>query len=287
MLKGIFQLIRIKHWSKNSLLFFPLLFAGQITDLALLTIVALGFLAFSFMASAVYCLNDISDADLDAQHPLKKHRPIANGTVSKNAGYLTALFLVACSLLIAVYLHLYFVGILVAYLMLNLAYSSILKHIPILDVTSISLGFILRIFGGGIISATPISHWLVLMTFLLSIFLALGKRRYDLNQTVTHQLKGASKGYTPAFVDTMLTLFGSVTLVSYISYVVSPDVTQRIGSDYVYLTCLPVLLGLMRYLQILIVDNQPADPVELLSKDLFLQSTVAIWLITFIVLLYT
>jgi 4-hydroxybenzoate polyprenyltransferase len=187
---------------------------------------------------------------------------------------------------LAAWLNATFLALVLTYAILNALYNIRLKHIAITDVTVIALGFVIRIFCGGVLTTTPISHWLVLMTFLLALLLALGKRRYDLREEMKYALTGAASGYTQAYIDTTITLLGSVTAVAYIFYTISPDVTGRIGSDLVYLTCLPVMLGLMRYLQVLIVFEKPADPVDLFVHDHFLKVIVLTWLIIFVILIY-
>ncbi len=278
--------MRLQHWVKNLLLFFPILFAGQIQDSVLFLTVAMGFLAFSLIASAMYCINDISDVAQDREHPLKRLRPIASGAVSIRSATIFSGILMISGLGLAAWLNATFLALVLTYAILNALYNIRLKHIAITDVTVIALGFVIRIFCGGVLTTTPISHWLVLMTFLLALLLALGKRRHDLREEMKYALTGAASGYTQAYIDTTITLLGSVTAVAYIFYTISPDVTSRIGSDLVYLTCFPVMLGLMRYLQVLIVFEKPADPVDLFVHDHFLKVLVLTWLIIFVILIY-
>lgn len=283
---NLLQSMRVNHWIKNGLLFFPLLFAGQLFVADLLIEVTVGFVAFSLMSSAMYILNDISDISYDRAHASKRMRPIASGLIPVRTGYIILTILTLISLAIAFWLDPDFGWVLLAYFILMVSYNLKLKHIAIADIAVIAIGFILRIFSGGIISDIPVSKWLVLMTFLLALFLALGKRRNEIDIEQNGLDRRVIHGYNKDFVDISLTLFGSVTVVAYILYTISPEVTTRIGSEYVYLTCLPVIFGLLRYLQLVIVHNLPADPVEVFYKDHFIKTVVAVWAVIFLVMLY-
>ena len=286
--RNLFALLRPRHWIKNLLLFFPLVFGGQLTNYELFFNVALGFIAFSLMSSAVYTLNDISDIEYDRDHPSRQHRPLAAGTVSVRTAWGMAFVLILISGGLAFTIHPTFGIIVIGYLLLMQAYNLWLKHFAILDISVIATGFLLRIISGGVIADIAVSKWLLLMTFLLAIFLALGKRRneIDLIQKETGNTRKALSGYNKSFVDLSLILFSSITVVVYILYTVSPEVITRIGSDYVYLTCLPVLLGILRYLQLVTVHDLPADPIKVFYKDHFIKALVIIWIGIFILMLY-
>ena len=272
--------MRIRHWIKNLLLFFPLLFAGALGDLHLVHITLLGFLAFCLVTSGVYILNDIWDREADRLHPTKRNRPIASGALNVRTAYSVASALVTIGVVIAGFLDLTFLILLGIYFVLNWLYNLFLKRVAVVDITIIALGFVLRIFAGGVLGDVEISHWLVLITFLLALFLALGKRRNEISEDAV------VVGYNARFIDVALTLFGSVTVVAYILYTISPEVTARIGSEFVYFTCLPVVLGLLRYLQLLIVFDRPADPTDVVLRDPFLLILVLVWLGGFIFLIY-
>lgn len=178
--------------------------------------------------------------------------------------------------------------VLFAYLVLNVAYCVKLKHYAIIDVFIIAIGFVLRLFAGAFASGAAISHWIVMLTFLLALFLAFAKRRDDV---VSYENTGVLarrniNRYNIAFMNQSLSVIAAVTLVSYILYCVSPDVISRIGSDYLYVTSVFVLAGIIRYLQLSIVDLKSGSPTRILLKDRFIQGCIFFWLLTFLVLLY-
>ena len=178
--KDIAMMIRVAHWAKNMFLFIPLFFAGKLFDPTKLGEVSLGFAAFSLIASSVYILNDIRDIDKDRLHPVKKYRIIASGRVPISLAWIILGVCCLSGLLIGFSCGSTFLLVLVAYLILNIGYSFGLKDISILDIMILSAGFVLRIKAGGVIAQVGISQWLMIMIFLLSLFLALGKRRDDI-----------------------------------------------------------------------------------------------------------
>jgi 4-hydroxybenzoate polyprenyltransferase len=241
------------------------------------------------MASAVYVLNDILDVREDRQHPVKKLRPIASGaiTVSQAGVFLITLLVLAITLSF-VFLPKNLLFILIAYLFLNIAYSFSLKHFAIIDVVCIATGFVLRIFAGGIAAEVPVSHWLVLMVFLLAIFLALAKRRDDLilNAHGYNNTRRSLKHYNLDFISHCMVAMTSITIVSYILYTVSPEVVERHGTNKLYLTTFWVIIGFLRYMQITFVHQNSGSPVTVFLKDVFLQIVLVLWLATFYLLLY-
>ena len=282
----LLQAMRPRHWAKNVLVFFPLVFGQAATDMTQLLVSIIAFTAFCLMSSCVYLLNDISDIDFDRTHPDKRNRPIASGRISLTTARITALTLAIISFLLAAYLDIWLVLILAVYLGLMIGYNAYFKFYALFDVAIISIGFLLRIIAGGVVTGIHLSKWLVLMTFLLSLFLALGKRRNE--SGVEHQVTARYfiRGYKRSFVDMALSLFGGVVIVSYILYTISPEVTERIGSEYIFVTAFPVILGILRYLQLLVEREVQVDPIEILYKDRFTQILVLIWGGTFAWMLY-
>ena len=288
-IKTLTKLIRIKHWSKNALLFFPLLFSGLLMDGSLLLDVAIGFVAFSFMASSIYIINDMKDVAFDRQHPVKRYRPIASGAISRKSagGVLIVLFL--CSAGLGFLLDINFLWILLSYFVLNIFYSYWLKHVSIIDITIIAVGFLLRIFSGGVLANDVyISHWLILMTFLLALFMAIAKRRDDLliKEKNNVQVRKVIRGYNLPFINVVMPLFASITIVCYIMYTISAEVTERVGTDKVYFTSLPVIVGMLRYLQLTIVEEKSGSPIDILFKDTLIRLMLLIWLVAFFIILY-
>lgn len=283
--KNIIRLIRLKHWIKNTFIFLPIFFAGKIN---LIFSDNLMFLFFSFClaSSAVYVLNDIFDVEKDRLHPLKKERPIASGFFSIKTGYfifiiLAILFLTSLILIKESYLYV------LLYFVLNVLYSFKLKHISIVDVSCISVGFVLRVLAGGYQANVYVSHWMIIMIFLLTISIAFAKRRDDLGLGIEKEtLRKSLSGYTLQFLDVAKSISFSITLISYVLYSISPEVIARIGSDKLYITSLFVFMGIMRYLQISIIDKNTGSPIQVLIKDRFIQFTILLWGLTFFYIIY-
>ena len=285
----LLKLIRVHHWVKNVAVFLPVFFAGQIleviSDNRLLELILL-FLAFCITSSIIYVINDTIDAEKDRLHPVKKERPIASGFFSKKEGFIIVLALLVIDIILLTQIgdSRWFV---LAYFVLNIAYSFKLKNIAIVDVTCISLGFLLRILAGGVAASIVVSHWMIIIVFLLSISIAFAKRRDDLIIKKEGEiLRKSQVGYSLAFIDAAKGISFSVTLVCYIMYSVSNEVVERIGSEYVYATSLFVFLGIVRYLQISIVRNNSGSPIKVLAKDLFMQLIVLAWIALFSFLIY-
>ena len=283
------RLFRISQWIKNTFVFLPLFFAGRLFEApqALWRTAGIG-LAFCLVASGIYILNDFLDREDDRQHPLKQFRPLAAGKIplAQALSVMTLLFLLGFC--IALPIHTHAAILLGVYLLLNIAYSLRLKHIPILDVSLISVGFLLRIFAGGQTEGIFVSKWLILMTFLLALFLGFAKRRDDVllfNQQGTRARKSID-GYSLEFINICLAVMAAVTIVAYIMYTVSDDALHSIGNSQAYLTTIFVILGILRYLQITMVEQKSGAPTQLFWKDRFLQLTLLGWILSYYFFLY-
>lgn len=287
-MKNIITLIRPHQYVKNLFIFMPLFFAGQITSPELFINAFIAFVAFSISASAIYILNDYLDIEEDRQHPKKKNRPLASGSISKkDAISLMGIFaIVGIPLMAAVSLQA--VAILAIYITLNIGYSFRLKHIAILDVIIIATGFALRLFVGSTVTGISLSMWIVIMTFLLALFLALAKRRDDvlLFLNTSGRVRKALDGYNLQLIDGAMTIMASVVIVAYILYTTTLEVVQRFQSEYLYLTALFVIMGIMRYLQITFVEKNSGSPTKVVLKDTFMQITILIWIISFVWIIY-
>ena len=288
---GIYiKLIRVNNWVKNLIIITPVFFSGQLLKVneAQIFDFLLTFLCFCFAGSFIYVINDIKDAEKDRLHPTKCKRPIAIGTVSIKTGIYIACFLLLIILALLCFVKWQIVGAIFSYLILNLFYCFGIKNIAILDITSISLGFVLRIIAGGLAFSVPLTHWIIILVFLLMFSIALAKRRDDLLLTgeFNNLFRNSQNGYSLQFIDIAKSISFSVTLVAYIIYSVSDDVISRVGSEYVYITAFPVFLGIMRYLQLSIVYKKSGSPIDLLFKDVFLISMVLSWLLIFTFILY-
>lgn len=292
-MNNILKLIRPHQWLKNAFVLMPMFFGGSLLDPEDIRASVLTFLAYSFVASSVYCFNDINDIEADRRHPVKCKRPLASGAVSMGTAWmLMALMFVLAALMTALLGdrgHILKVGgVLLFYYILNICYCAKLKQYAIVDVCIVAFGFVLRVLAGGFATDITLSKWLVLMTFLLTLFLSFAKRRDDvlrMNETGEPPRKNTIH-YNLTFINQAITITASVTLVCYIMYTVSPEVVARLGSDLLYLTSVFVLLGLLRYMQITVVDKKSGDPTKIMLRDRFTQLVVVLWALTFLILIY-
>ena len=291
-MKNIVILLRPQQWLKNGFIFVPLFFDHKLTDWYCLCSAILAFFAYSFAASAIYCLNDLIDVEADRKHPKKCKRPIAAGVISKVQALLLVALCLGISFAIASLLEDYaqwkVMGILGVYIVMNIAYCLKLKQMAIVDVFIIAVGFVLRIFVGGFATGVVLSQWIVLMTFLLALFLAFAKRRDDVviyEDTGVLARKNVNR-YNLPFMNQVIGVVSSITMVCYIMYTVDPEVIARMGSRYVYLTSVFVLAGIIRYLQLTIVDVKSGSPTKVLMKDRFVQCSIVGWIITFVLIIY-
>ncbi len=292
-MKDMLKLIRPKQWIKNMFVFIPMFFGGELFNSYALIYSTVVFFAFSFIASSIYCYNDIVDVDADRRHPVKCHRPVASGAISIRKAYAMMMTTLAAGLLTIMLLmpddsRYEVLTVVLIYYVLNLTYCSKLKQYAIIDVCIIAFGFVLRILAGGMASETVLSKWLVLMTFLITLFLSFAKRRDDvlrMNETGEPPRKNTVR-YNITFINQAITISASVTLVCYIMYTVSPEVLGRFDLEYLYLTTVFVIIGLLRYIQIAVVDQKSGDPTKVILHDRFSQIIVAAWLLSFLVIIY-
>mgnify|MGYP002742462625 CR=1 FL=1 len=290
-MKKTLLLIRPQQWIKNGFVLIPMFFGGRLlnADDAIASVVT--FFAFSCAASAIYCFNDIVDVDADRRHPVKCRRPIASGAVSVPTAYALMAVLALLSALLLFFLPQRAgetAGIVAFYFLLNMAYCLWLKRHAIIDVCTVAFGFVLRILAGGMACDVAVSNWLVLMTFLLALFLSFAKRRDDvlrMNETGEPPRRNTIR-YNITFVNQAITVTGTVTLVCYIMYTVSPEVVSRFHAPYLYLTSIFVLVGLLRYMQLTVVDEVSGDPTKILLRDRFTQAIVVAWIMAFLLIIY-
>jgi len=287
-LSSIIKLMRPHQYIKNLFVFLPLFFALKITDTSLLFNAVIAFIAFSLTASAIYTLNDYHDIEEDRQHPKKKDRPLASGAINKSQAISIMSVLFVAGFTLMAILSLKAAAILLAYVIMNIAYSFYLKHVAILDVVIIAIGFVLRLFIGSAVTDIPLSMWIVVMTFLLALFMALAKRRDDvlIYLDTGKKMRKVIDGYNLQFLDTAMAIMASVVIVSYTIYTTSPEVVARVHSEYLYLTSLFVILGIMRYLQVAFVLKDSGSPTKIVLKDRFMQLTLIGWVLSFAWILY-
>lgn len=285
--KHYLQLMRIHQWVKNFFIFLPLFFSFKMDHISLLIADLWAFVGFCLIASSIYIINDWNDIATDRLHPEKRNRPLASGAINKKEASLMILSLVA----VGVSMYIFVLGnyialaLLVSYFILNIFYSLSLKHIPVIDISIVAIGFVIRIFIGGVVTDTPLSRWIVVMTFLLAIFLALGKRRDDvvIYEETGDKVRKNVDGYNIPFLNVAIVLVAAVMMVAYIMYTISQEVTERNG-DNLYLTSFFVFVGLFRYLQIIFVEDRSGNPTLIFLKDNFIRIIIILWIISFFVI---
>lgn len=287
-LKAYVLFARPHHYVKNGFIFLPLFFGHKLYDPQALLPTLFAFIAFCLGASSIYVLNDIHDIEADRQHPMKKYRPLAAGTLSKSEAIHFFFVLLGLSLFISVIsLKPLFLLALGAYLLLNVVYTFELKRVAIIDVSCIGVGFVLRVFAGGLAADVWPTHWLILMTFLLALFVALAKRRDDLVLAAGgNKVRRCLDNYSLEFVSLSMVLMAAVILVSYILYTVSPEVISKHKTTSLYLTTFWVILGVLRYMQITFIGGRSGSPTVVLFKDRFLRIVIMSWLLHFFIIFY-
>ena len=288
-MRNIVKIIRPHQWIKNIFVFIPLFFGGSLFDVADWISSLAAFVSFCLAASAVYCFNDIIDVNADRRHPKKCHRPIASGLVGKGEAWVLAAILAVVSLALPLATGKTLVAsVIAAYLLLNTAYCLWLKQHAIIDVCVIALGFVMRIIVGGVATDIVLSRWIVMMTFLLTLFLSFAKRRDDvliMNETGEAPRKNTIR-YNLTFINQAITITASIMLVCYVMYTVSPEVIDHFRCPNLYMTSFFVVLGLLRYIQLTVVDEKSGDPSRLFLSDRFLQLVLFGWILSFAVIIY-
>ena len=285
--RSLISLFRPEQWLKNGLVLAGLFFSDQLfeSNVAVQSVVAT--IGFCFLSSAVYCINDVFDREADAAHPEKQHRPLATGALSVRDALVAAAALIvgAGVLLGATGLPWQVPALGGTYLVVNVLYSRWLKHLALVDVLIIASGFVLRLVAGTYAVEVDPTSWIVLTTGLGALLLALGKRRGDLEQeTAVH--RASLEGYTLPFVDQALAIMGASTIVVYALYTVSDYAQDRFDAPLLYLTTFPVVIGILRYLQLVCVQGRYGSPDELALKDRPLQLVLASWLVLFYLLIH-
>ena len=283
----VINLLRPTHYVKNIFIFLPLFFSGQITlvDKSVSAIIA--FVAFSLSASAIYIFNDLRDIREDRIHPVKKLRPIASGLINKNFALFLMSILLFSSIALMITVSIKSSIILIIYILLNLAYSLGLKRISIIDITIISIGFVLRLFVGSFAYNIDLKLWIVIMTFLLALFIALGKRRDDvlILEKTKKKMRKSIDGYNLKLIDSCMIVLAATMVVAYIQFSISSETIIKFNEN-LYLTTIFIIFGIMRYLQLVFVNNTSGDPVEIFLKDNITKINLLMWLSSFIWIIY-
>ncbi|HNB41725.1 MAG TPA: decaprenyl-phosphate phosphoribosyltransferase, partial [Anaerolineales bacterium] len=279
--------MRPRQWTKNVFIFAALVFDKQlfIVDSFLRTLA--GFALFCLISSCVYIFNDLADVEADRQHPEKKNRPIASGKLPVSAAWTAGIVFVILTLGLAYLLAPTFAGVVAGYFLLNLAYSNYLKHIPILDVLIISIGFVLRVGAGvTLIAVERFSPWLYIVMFLLSLFLGFGKRRAEL-ALLAHGAGSHRKvldGYTLPLLDQYIMIVSGTTIVAYSLYTFS---APNVPENHSMMLTIPFLVyAIFRYLYLIEVEHAGGTPEEVLLSDRPFQISMLLWAVTVIIIFY-
>ena len=279
MLSALIKTMRLRQWPKNGFIFFGLIFDKQLFLVPPFLRTVAGFFIFCLISSAVYLFNDIADVEADRNHPEKKFRPIASGKLPIRVAWIAALVLTFIALPLGYLLSPFFALVLAAYLIINLLYSRWLKHVSVLDVLIISSGFVLRV-AAGVILISPVerfSPWLYMITILFSLYIALGKRRAEMNLLARDASahRKVFDGYTLPLLDQYITIVSGMTIIAYSLYTFS---APNLPENHTMMLTIPfVVYGIFRYLQLIQTGHAAGAPDEVALKDRPLQVTVLLW----------
>ncbi len=292
-MKKYLKLLRVEQWVKNLFVFVPLFFSGNIKNIDLLTKSIFAFIIFSLAASVVYILNDYNDIEADRKHPEKRKRPLASGAISKFQAIVIFTGIIVADIALTFFAHVYFqenlwkfAFIVGFYFVMNLAYTFKLKHVPIIDISIIAIGFVLRVLAGGYITGISISQWAILLTFVLALVLAIGKRRGELiNAQVSGKTRRALDGYNVQFADIALSISITLAIICYLMFTLSPEVQARFHARVFY-TVIFVVFAFLRYLQQTLVYNRTESPTKIVYRDRYIQVTLILWVAAFLIQIY-
>jgi 4-hydroxybenzoate polyprenyltransferase len=288
MFKNIIKLLRPAQWIKNGVVLAGLIFAGEALITAKLWLTLYAVIAFCLLSSSVYILNDIIDRERDRLHPLKKSRPIAAGRVSIPVAFIIFCIFAGAGLILTLKINSTLLFVAASYLILNVFYTVILKNIVIIDVMAIAAGFVLRAVAGATAINVKISGWLLITTFVLALFLGLGKRRHELicleKEAASH--RKILEKYSTYLLDQLIAVVTASTVITYLFYTLSPEVSAKLNTDNLFLTIPFVIYGIFRYLYLVHKEEKGGSPTRLLLTDLPLLVDVVLWLVSVIVILY-
>lgn len=286
---SLLRLLRVPQWIKNFFLFAPLIFSKHLFESSYFWTTTVAFFVFCFISSSVYIINDIADREADKLHPTKRNRPIPAGKISVLQAMTVALLLIVVALVLSKGLSFKFLLVAVMYFVLNLAYSFFLKRVILLDVFIIAAGFMLRVLAGAFAIDVQVSHWLVLCTLFVSVFLAISKRRGEmmLVQSVEgYEGRAVLRDYDVVFIDQMMTIAAAGMAISYALYTVAERTVSIFATENLIFTTVFVLFGIFRYLYLVRVKQTDDNPTHLLITDAAMLVNVAAWFITCVVIIY-
>jgi len=284
----ILQSLRPKQWTKNLFIFAGILFSQNLFKIELLLKTLWAFILFCILTGSVYIINDIVDREKDRLHPYKSKRPIASGKLTTSSALLSVFIFVPSSIFFSFILNKSFFLIALSYLILQVAYSFILKKIVILDVFAVSIGFVLRVIAGAVVINVEISSWLLICTILLALFLGLSKRRHELLvlEDGAERHRGVLNEYTPYLLDQMISVVTASTVIAYALYTMSESTIKRFGTKSLVFTVPFVLYGIFRYLYLIHQKGAGGSPETLIVTDKPLLIDIILWVITIGFIIY-
>ncbi len=288
VVSGLVRSLRPYQWTKNLIIFGGLLFGQRLFDLRSVLDASAAFVVFCALSGVVYLLNDVADRDADRKHPLKQHRPIASGALSTSTALAAAGVIGVTALGAAFWLRFEFGLFAAAYVALLAFYSGPLKHVVIIDVLTIAIGFVLRAAAGAVVIDVPISNWLLVITILGALFLALSKRRHELvllaDDATSH--RATLQEYSPYLLDQMISVVTASTLVAYAFYTINPETVEKFHTTHLGLTLPFLLYGIFRYLYLVHQKEGGGSPAEMLLNDRPLLLCVALWALAVALIIY-
>lgn len=288
MLVSLIRLARPVQWLKNLIILAALVFAGVANSGARVELALITLAIFCLLSSAVYTLNDLIDRKLDREHPLKKERPIASGKVPPVTAGVMIIFLLAAGLTGARMISTELLIISLVFVLFNALYSLLLKNIVILDVMSIAISFVIRAYAGAIAIDVPASKWLMVNTLFLALFLGFGKRRHEL--VLLQERAGSHRKilerYSPYLLDQLIGIVTASVVVMYMLYSFSTEVSQKLGTENLFLTVPFVVYGVFRYLYLIHKEEKGGSPTKVLIGDMPILVNVILWIITVMIVLY-
>jgi 4-hydroxybenzoate polyprenyltransferase len=286
-MKDYLKLVRPEQYVKNFFVFAPLFFGGAFLDTSLLLQVIWAMVAFSLAASSIYIINDFLDINEDRSHPIKSKRPLASGKITVGKAIVLQVTLMLAAMSLSFWLSIELFVIICIYIVMNILYSKWLKHIAILDINIIAIGFVLRLLAGTAVTGIQPSIWILLITYLLALFLGIAKRRTDVILAQGGmEVRKNIEGYNLGFIDTVLGVLASIVIVSYIFYCIAPENQKHYNSDLLYVSIIFVVNGIFRYLKLALVDQSTYSPTLIVLKDRFIQVTIVCWILLMSYLLY-
>ena len=289
MILNYLKLVRVPQWVKNFFVFVPLLFSQHLFDKNYFYTTLFAFAVFCLSSSLIYLINDIIDIEADKAHPTKMNRPLASGAISSQSALVVAIILIAAIVSLLPQFNEEFHYFVIAFVLLNILYSFWFKHIVILDVFSIAMGFSIRVLAGAVVISVPISSWLILTTMFISLFLGVMKRHSELILVAESENAPSRKvlsQYSLNFADQMATVAAAGVIICYALYTVSERTVSAFGTENLIYTTPFVVYGIFRFMYLEYISNKGDNTTKIVFSDLQIILTVLIYTITTVLIIY-